>query len=267
MYAILLTNQLKLGFITVTMSERQTFQAEPERDKTRLAILRDYFIGGDGREFDTYRDPELYDKGAHSRLYRRDNLARGMADVAIAHMPHGEDTKVLDIGAGTGILTLELAQRNYDVTALDLFKPQLQQLGKKATEMALLEHITPVQADMNQGLPFADDSFGSVVSLRATRYVHDFDHWLGEVHRVLEPGGSFVLPVFAVDAVPWKRNSALGVHQPTTHKHVKAAILDAGFEIDKTASTRYSQAVDLRLGERDVPLYYKPKFVVAKASA
>ena len=249
------------------MSERPALQNDTQGDKSRFAIVRDYFIGGDGSQFDTYRDPELYDKGAHSRLYRRDNLARGMADVAIAHMPHAEATSVLDIGAGTGILTLELARRGYDVTALDLFAPQLRQLGKKAAEAALFENITPVQADMNQGLPFADDSFSSVVSLRATRYVNDFDSWLGEVHRVLEPGGSFVLPVFAVDTVPWKRNSELGIHQPTTHGNVQAAIIDAGFEIDRAASTRYSQAVDLHLGERDVPFYYKPKFVVAKASS
>jgi len=248
------------------MTEQQPHRpVEPSKDKSRFAIVRDYFIGKEGREFDTYRNPELYDRGAHSYLYRRDNLARGMADVAIAHMPHGEDTNVLDIGAGTGILTLELAQRNYDITALDLFEPQLRQLGKKAMEAALFDRVTPVQADMNQGLPFADNSFGSVVSLRATRYVRDFDQWLGEVHRVLEPGGSFVLPVFAVDTIPWKRNSALGIHQPTTHRGAVAAILEAGFEVDKPASSSYAHAVDLSLGERDVPLYYKPKFVVAKA--
>src|SRR5687768_1395414 len=95
-------------------------------DKSRAAIIRDYFIGGRGGEFDTYRDPELYDKGAHSRLYRRDNLARGVADVALAHLsPEQSNTNILDIGAGTGILSLELAGRNYTVTALDLFKPQL----------------------------------------------------------------------------------------------------------------------------------------------
>jgi SAM-dependent methyltransferase len=246
------------------MSERQIAPTEPAKNKSRLAIIRDYFIGGSGREFDTYRDPELYDKGAHSHLYRRDNLARGVADVAVAHMPHGEETKILDIGAGTGILSLELARRNHDVTALDLFAPQLQRLGKKAAEAALSGNITPVQADMNQGFPFADDSFGSVVSLRATRYINNFDNWLGEVHRVLEPGGSFVLPVFAVDTVPWKRNSEAGIHQPTTHNHVMAAIINAGFEVDEAASSRYSDAVDLSLGERDVPIYYKPNFVVAE---
>lgn len=249
------------------MSEVQRPTREAGKDKSRAAIIRDYLIGG-SREFDTYRDPELYDKGAYSRLYRRDNLARGVADVALAHFPLEQDnTNILDIGAGTGILSMELAGRHHTVTALDLFKPQLMRLREKAAAADLAQNILPVQADMNKGLPFADDSFGAVVSLRATRYVDNFDSWLDEIHRVLEPGGSFVLPVFAVDTIPWKRNANEGVHQPTTHHNVKAAILDAGFEINEAASIGYSKAVDLSLGERDVPFYYKPNFVVAKASA
>lgn len=233
--------------------------------KSRPAIIFDYFIGRNGREFDTYRDPELYDKGAHSRLYRRDNLARGVADVTERHMTHGHKTNILDVGAGTGILSLELAGRNYTITAMDLFASQLDRLRQKAEQQQLTKKIIPVQADMNAGFPFKDDTFGVVVSLRASRYVKNFRSWLDETHRVLEPGGSLVLPVFPVDTVPWKRNSDDGMFQPTSHYGVMHAIIEAGFEIDGPASTRYSRAVDQGFGRRDVPFYYKPTFIVAEA--
>ena len=236
------------------------------KQKTRASIVIDYFIGRGGHELDTYRDPELYDKGAHSRLYRRDNLARGVADVTEQHVPHGHETKLLDIGAGTGILSLELGEAGiYTVSAMDLFASQLGRLKQKADERGLSDKVTPVQADMNGEFPFEDGEFGTVVSLRANRYVKDFGHWLGEAHRVMEPGGTLVLPVFAVDTVPWKRNADEGIHQPTTHNGVMRAILDAGFEVDEQASVSYSQAVDQSLGQRDVPFYYKPTFVVAEA--
>lgn len=236
-----------------------------KKQKLRASILVDYFIGRGSHELDTYRDPELYDKGAHSRLYRRDNLARGVADITEQHMPHGHETKVLDIGAGTGILSLELAGRNYTVTAMDLFALQLGRLSKKAKDQGLTDKVTPVEADMNGDFPFEDGEFGTVVSLRANRYVKDFGHWLGEAHRITEPGGTLVLPVFAVDTVPWKRNADEGMRQPASHNAVMHAIIDAGFEVDEQASVRYSQAVDQSLGQRDVPFYYKPSFVVAEA--
>lgn len=249
------------------MSEFQESADQTNKTKPRMAIMRDYFLGGSGREFDTYRDPELYDRGAHSHLYRRDNLARGVADITEAHLPRGRDTSILDIGAGTGILSLELAGRNHSVTALDLFQPQLTRLREKAAVADLSPLIKPIQADMNNSLPFVDDSFASVVSLRATRYIRNFNGWVNEVYRVLEPGASFVLPVFAIDIIPWKRNSDKGIRQPTTHQNVMDVIIDAGFEINEAASVRYTNAVDMNLGQRDVPLYYRPDFVVATASA
>jgi len=240
-------------------------ETNPAARKPRIAILFHYFTGGNGGEFDTYRDPELYDEGAHSSLYKRANLARGVADVVEANLPHGSDTKILDIGAGTGILSLELAKRGCSsVTAFDLFPQPLAKLEEKAAKAGRAEQLTTVQGNMNNGLPFEDDAFGSVVSLRVTRYINNFGGWLRETRRVLEPGGSFVLPVFAVDTLPWKRHSDQGIFQPTTLRRVMGAVVEAGFEIDDEASRKYTEAVDLSLGERDVPFYYKPAFVVAE---
>ncbi len=245
------------------MSERYP-QPKVTKPKARVAIILDYFIGRGDHEFDTYHDPELYDKGAHSRLYRRDNLARGVTDVIEQHVPYGHKTKLLDVGAGTGILSLELAGRNYTVSAMDLFASQLDRLKQKAEELGLSEKVSPIEADMNNEFPFEDDEFGAVVSLRANRYVKDFDRWLSEAHRVVGSGGMLVLPVFAVDTVPWKRNSDKGIHQPTTHKGIMRAIMNAGYKIVDQASVSYTQAVDQNLDFRDVPFYYKPNFVVAE---
>lgn len=232
--------------------------------KSRLKIIAHYFTGGGGREFDTYRNPNLYDQGAHSKLYRRDNLARGVADVVGARLSTALRANILDIGAGTGILTLELANRDHTVTALDLFPEPLERLHEKAARIGRAAQVKTVQHDMNEGsLPFKDDQFDTVVSLRANRYIQDFDNWVGEARRVLKPGGRFILPVFIIDAIPWRRHSNLGWHQPTGVSRLAETVAASGLIVNE-AELRYAEAVSTNLGERDVPLYYRPTFIVAE---
>lgn len=233
--------------------------------KSNIAIFLYYFTGGKGGEFDTYRNPEQYDKREYGSLYRRDNLARGVVDVLEDSLPYGNNTKILDVGAGTGILSLEIARRGCpSVIALDLFPLPLARLVKKAQAEGLGSQVVPIQVDMNDSFPFEDNSFGAVSSLRATRYINNFHNWLSEIRRVLKPEGSFVLPVFTIDAIPWKRHSNKGIYQPTSFRGVKKTVENSGFRIINQTNTKYEQAVDLTRGNRDVPFYYKPTFIVAQ---
>lgn len=239
--------------------------SDPRTWKPSLSIFLHYFTGGEGGEYDTYRNPNQYDERQHSLLYRRDNLARGVADVLENNFPYTGDTEILDLGAGTGILTLELARRGgKSVTGLDLFPLPLEKLREKAHAEGLDTRINTVQGDMNDFLPFEDNSFHTIVSLRATRFVTNFDNWLDEARRVLKPDGGFVLPVFAVDTIPWKRHSNRGIFQPTRFKDVRRVIESNGFIINDKTSLHYDRAVDLTRGKRDVPFYYKPAFIVAQ---
>lgn len=75
-------------------------------------------------------------------------------------------------------------------------------------------HIAPVLADMNLDWPFADAVFDLVTSLRATRYIQDFDRFIDQVSRLPRPGGVFVFPVFVVDAISWRVRSRKRLGDP-----------------------------------------------------
>jgi GT2 family glycosyltransferase/SAM-dependent methyltransferase len=90
--------------------------------------------------------------------------------------------RVLDLGCGTGHSFEELAPR--PTVGVDV----------EAAALAGQERETVV-ADM-RSLPFADGSFGSVVSIQSIEHVPDPERVLAEAARVLESGGRavFVTP-------------------------------------------------------------------------
>ncbi len=106
--------------------------------------------------------------------------------------PHGGDT-VVDVGAGTGLLTLALAGSVARVWAVDISPSMCEYLRLKAAG-ARLENIEVIVASAVH-LPFADGSADLVVSNYCLHHLNDPDkrRALAEARRVLRPGGRLVL--------------------------------------------------------------------------
>jgi ubiquinone/menaquinone biosynthesis C-methylase UbiE len=103
---------------------------------------------------------------------------------------------VLDLACGTGRHSLAFAARGFKVTGLDYSKPFLQE-ARRATGKAGRQ-VRFVHGDMKNLKPhFAANEFGLVVSLfNSFGYFanrRDDLKMLKTVHRVLVPGGAFVI--------------------------------------------------------------------------
>jgi ubiquinone/menaquinone biosynthesis C-methylase UbiE len=100
---------------------------------------------------------------------------------------------ILDLGAGTGFLTLKMAPKAATLVAMDLNPDMLVRARRKAAKNGLLERI-----GFNQGcatrLPFRDGSFSLVTSSFMEVYLPLPDKltMLHEIHRVLAPGGRLI---------------------------------------------------------------------------
>lgn len=96
-------------------------------------------------------------------------------------------TRVLDLGCGTGVLTLALAKSGFQVTGVDISEAMLDRVRQKATGLKVELRTGDVFA-----LPFANEEFDGIV----TRWVvPHFKAWpliIREAARVLQPGGIFV---------------------------------------------------------------------------
>ncbi len=97
---------------------------------------------------------------------------------------------VLDVGAGTGWLALHLAQWGHDVTASDYDERARENFAANAAIVG--RDIAIAKEDVSR-LSYADEQFGSVFCISVLSYVKDLQGALGELWRVLRPGGIAVL--------------------------------------------------------------------------
>ncbi|MEV8514380.1 demethylmenaquinone methyltransferase [Dactylosporangium sp. NPDC051484] len=119
--------------------------------------------------------------GGRDRMWRRETrLALGLKP--------GET--VLDLGAGTGVSTLELGRSGALAVGADISVGMLQAGREKRPEVPLLA------ADALH-LPFADETFDAVTISFALRNIADTDAALSEMARVTKPGGRLVVCEFS----------------------------------------------------------------------
>ncbi|OMB98490.1 methyltransferase type 11 [Mycobacterium sp. NS-7484] len=97
--------------------------------------------------------------------------------------------EVLEIGSGSGDIAARLRQANPDlaITATD-FDPAM--VRAAARRLQAFPDVTVRAADATD-LPFADDSFDSVVSCLMLHHIVDWESAVAEIARVLRPGGVF----------------------------------------------------------------------------
>lgn len=114
---------------------------------------------------------------------------------------------VLDAGCGGGYLCRKLARQGARMTGIEL-SPRLLERAKAeeaAERLGIAYHAGSI-ASMGQ---FADATFDRAVANFVLMDVRDYQQAIGEVHRVLKPGGAFVVvishPCFACGPGEWHK--------------------------------------------------------------
>lgn len=115
---------------------------------------------------------------------------------ALCHLPLlSADQRLLDIGCGAGVQTLELARRcPAAIIATDIYEPFLDILRRNAQAEGLDARITTQVADMGE-LPFPDHRF-DVLWAEGSSFIIGFATALARWQRLLVPGGYLVVSEF-----------------------------------------------------------------------
>ena len=109
------------------------------------------------------------------------------------HLPEDRDRAVLDLGGGTGLWTLRLAEEGYPVVLADISPGLLARAREKIEAAGVAKRVSVEEADMCDLSRFDEGSFPLVLVLGdPLSYCGDAEGALREVRRVTIEGGVLI---------------------------------------------------------------------------
>jgi SAM-dependent methyltransferase len=159
------------------------------------------------------------------------------------------DSRVLEVGIGTGRIALPLAPRVRALFGIDLARPMLDRLCAKRAG----EPVYVTEGDATQ-LPFPSSVFDAVVSVHVLHLIGNWQGVLQEMTRALRPGGRLLIGWNdhtrrdPDEAELWKTwEEALGTSAPTPvgipQRQLGTFLLEQGWrQIGETHTHHYTVA-------------------------
>ncbi|MFF9564361.1 class I SAM-dependent methyltransferase [Leifsonia sp. NPDC014704] len=98
--------------------------------------------------------------------------------------------RILDAGCGSGPLSAALRERGAIMSGFD-GSPAMIELARRRLGDQVPLHV----ADLASSLPFADDAFDDVMASLVLHYLEDWTGPLGELRRLIKPGGRLIVSV------------------------------------------------------------------------
>ena len=144
---------------------------------------------------------------------------------------------VLEVAAGTGQFTFELAETAKRLTATDVSAEMVQRLQAKLAEGGV-DNVT-VAVRSAYELEVDDGSLDGIFCANALHVMETPERALREFHRALRPGGRLVIPTFC-HGIDWRRRflswflslvSPFVAHTKFSLASLRALVVEAGFEV------------------------------------
>lgn len=134
--------------------------------------------------------------------------------------------RVLEIGVGGGVDTAEFLRNGAEVVSVDFSELSVKNASQLFKESGLNGNVLLSDAKL---LPFNDSEFDVVYSYGVIHHIPDVEKVLGEISRVLCPGGTFMGMVYNKDSLLYSY-SIIYLHG------IKEGLLDQGMSEDELAA-------------------------------
>jgi 2-polyprenyl-3-methyl-5-hydroxy-6-metoxy-1,4-benzoquinol methylase len=179
-------------------------------------------------------------------------------------VPSEQPLKILDVGCGTGLNALHLAQAGHQVVGIDLSPVAIAQFRQKGFE----GHVCDIEA---APIPLPPEQFDLVYASEVIEHCADTQSFLKELNRMLKVGGLLFLSTPNSAFWPYRLLGLLG-KTPTEYQHkghvrffskrsLAAAITEGGFEIRFIAARNMYLLIGKRIGNPLAPILQAFGFV------
>ncbi len=150
---------------------------------------------------------------------------------------------VLEVAAGTGLVTTAIAEVATQVVATD-YADEMVRLLETNIRAAGLANVRCERADIYD-LKYNEDSFDAVVAANVLHLLPDMAAALASFRRVLKPSGRLIIPTFCHDenGFSWMASRVLSVtgfpgHRRFTSKSLRSQLESEGLVIQRAETIR-----------------------------
>ncbi|CAN5355583.1 class I SAM-dependent methyltransferase [soil metagenome] len=186
--------------------------------------------------------PIMYEvEGAHWWFAGRRRILESFLEEIVTHLnvPEGREPRILDVGCGTGA-NLEMLRKFGAAEGVDV--------SEEALQFCRARGLDEVKLGAAEALPYGDGAFDLVTALDVVEHLDDDAAGLGEMRRVLRPGGRALLFVPAFMWL-WGVQDDVSQHRRRyTLPQLRRTVEKAGFEIERATYANVTFFAPILLG-------------------
>jgi len=144
---------------------------------------------------------KMFDNISHKYDFLNHFLSLGIDKAwrkkAIRYLVPLQPRFILDVATGTGDFAVQaLSLKPEKITGIDISEGMLDVGRNKIEKRGLTDKVELLKGD-SENLPFSDNSFHAVTVAFGVRNFENLEKGLGEIYRVLKPGGMVVILEFS----------------------------------------------------------------------
>jgi ubiquinone/menaquinone biosynthesis C-methylase UbiE len=130
-------------------------------------------------------------RDVHAAIHQ---LRRSLVFSLVSDLGLQPESPALDVGCGAGSISVELASRGLNVTALDRVPKMIDLTTQLAWRAGVGDRVTTRLGDIHQ-IPSPDKTFSLVLAIGVLPWLTSYESALLEIARVLKPGGHLVINI------------------------------------------------------------------------